>query len=94
MPPDVRVQMIADGEIDILIIDGLRPHEHNLSHLSIDEAVVQARLLKPRKTYIIGMSHESDYHKTNAKLRKLKDAQVDPIDVELCFDGLKFPLPE
>ncbi len=68
--------------LDILILDALRPTPHP-THLSLDEAVAIAQRLQPRKTYFTHCSCHVDYATVNASL---------PPGIEVGFDGLRIPL--
>ncbi len=64
--------------IEYLALDGLRYRKHR-THLSVGEAVDVAARLRPRKTYLIHMTHDVDHDEGNASL---------PDSVELAYDGL------
>ncbi len=66
-------------DVDVLIIDGLRPQEHP-THLSIGEAIEVSRELAARKTYLTHLTHHVDHATWSRKL---------PEGVELAYDGLK-----
>ncbi|MFI3291584.1 MAG: MBL fold metallo-hydrolase [Opitutales bacterium] len=69
-------------DIDVLIIDGLRPQKHP-SHLSIYEAVEYAQQLGAKKTYITHTTHLIDYDTWQAQL---------PENVYLAYDNLQISL--
>jgi phosphoribosyl 1,2-cyclic phosphate phosphodiesterase len=66
-------------EVDILVIDGLRPQEHP-THLTIDEAIETSRALKAGQTYLTHLTHYVDHETWSRKL---------PENVELAYDGLR-----
>lgn len=68
--------------LDVLILDALRPKPH-VTHFGLDEAIQVAQRIGARRTYFTHMSHELDYHPTNAML---------PDGMELAYDGLRIPL--
>jgi len=70
-----------DG-LDVLVLDGLRNRPH-ATHFSLDEAVVVAERLRPRRTFFTHVSHELDYDETNRKL---------PPGMELAYDGQRILL--
>ena len=68
---------MAQG-VDLLILDGLRPNEHP-SHLSIPEAVEEARNLGMPHTYLTHMCYLADHNTVEATL---------PENIRLAYDGL------
>ncbi len=69
--------------LDTLVLDALRDRPHP-THFSLDEAIVVAEQLKPRRTVFTHMSHELDYDTVNARL---------PQSMELGYDGMQLRLP-
>ncbi|MEO5907284.1 MAG: MBL fold metallo-hydrolase [Saprospiraceae bacterium] len=69
--------------LDLLILNALRfePHE---SHLNISEAVALVEELKPRRTFLTHISHDTGMH-TDAE-------SILPQGVHLGYDGLKIKL--
>lgn len=78
--PDSSWPLLED--LDLLILDALRPKPHP-THFSLDQAVEVAERLRPRRTALTHLSHLVDHAKTNENL---------PIGVELAFDGMTFEL--
>jgi phosphoribosyl 1,2-cyclic phosphate phosphodiesterase len=74
---------IARG-VEVLVIDGLRPHEHP-THFSIPEALAVAERLGAKKTYLTHLTHHVDHAIWSTKL---------PEGVELAYDGLKVRVGE
>lgn len=72
---------IAEG-VDLLILDGLRPQEHP-THLSIPEAVEEARTLGMPRTWLTHMCHLADHDTAEATL---------PENIRLAYDGLTVEL--
>jgi phosphoribosyl 1,2-cyclic phosphate phosphodiesterase len=64
--------------LDILVLNALRERPHP-THLSLQEAVEVAQELKPRKTYLVHLSHELGHEDATRLL---------PDGVEVAFDGL------
>jgi phosphoribosyl 1,2-cyclic phosphodiesterase len=89
MPEDTQRQIIADGPVDILIIDALHPKEKNSSHNSMLESIIEARIFEAKKVYFVGMSHTFDYDLVNSELRKARRADPTHPDCELAYDTLK-----
>ncbi|NQW16146.1 MAG: MBL fold metallo-hydrolase [Chloroflexi bacterium] len=82
--PDSTAKLIEGS--DILVMDALRATPHR-SHFNIEQAIEQIRRFRPRKAYLVDMTHDSDHEKTNAELAKLKTSEG--LDIELAYDGLK-----
>jgi phosphoribosyl 1,2-cyclic phosphate phosphodiesterase len=64
--------------LDILVLNALRERPHP-THLSLQEAVDVAKELKPRKTYLVHLSHELGHEEATRLL---------PDEVEVAFDEL------
>ena len=69
-------------EVDLLIIDGLRPSPHP-THLSIPEAVQAAQELGAKQTYLTHLTHFVDHDKVSTEL---------PPNIKLSYDGLRVSL--
>lgn len=65
--------------IDILIVNALRHTEH-ISHQTLEKALDLVKLVNPKKTYFIHMSHHMGLHEIESK--KL------PENVFFAYDGL------
>ena len=65
------------GDLDLLVIDGLRPRPHP-THFSIPEAVEVARELRPKLTLLTHLTHEVERDVVGPEL---------PPGVELAYDG-------
>lgn len=74
--------MLLAKDVDILIIDGLRPQKHP-SHLSIYEAIEYAKTLGAKKTYITHTTHLIDYETWQAQL---------PQNIYLAYDNLQISI--
>jgi len=70
-----------DG-LDVLILDALR-HKPHVTHLSLEQAIMISRRLRPKRTVFVHMSHDLGYAATNAAL---------PPGMELGFDGMRIEL--
>ena len=75
IPPESLAKL---HDLDLLVIDGLRPRPHP-THFSIDEAVEVATLLRPRRTLLTHMNHNVEYTRESADL---------PDGVSLAYDGM------
>jgi len=74
--PDDSLEKLAG--LDCLVIDGLR-HRPHPAHYSLTEATAVSRQLKPRRTYLIHMSHDVEHQEASRFL---------PDGVALAYDGL------
>lgn len=68
--------------LDVLILDALRPAPHP-THFSLDEALGVVERLQPKQTYFTHISCRLDHAETNARL---------PSHIQLAYDGLRVPL--
>jgi phosphoribosyl 1,2-cyclic phosphate phosphodiesterase len=69
-------------EVDILVIDSLRPQPHP-THLSVGEALAVIRDCQPGEAWLTHLGHENDHHSLDAGL---------PAGVHVAWDGLQLPL--
>ena len=76
--------------ISLLVLDALLIGGSNPVHASLGESIGLARRLRPRRTLLVGMSHEMEHVATNARLRVLLAAEA--LDVQLARDGQRVPL--
>ncbi|TJZ74759.1 MBL fold metallo-hydrolase [Chitiniphilus eburneus] len=65
--------------LDVLILDCLREREHP-THLSVAQSLALARRIGARRTVLIHMTHELEYHALGARL---------PPGVEVGYDGMR-----
>jgi phosphoribosyl 1,2-cyclic phosphate phosphodiesterase len=79
IPPE-SMELLAG--LDVLILDCLRRTPH-ATHFSLDEALIVARELAPRRTLLTHLSHDLEHAATSAEL---------PAGVELAYDGLRVAL--
>ncbi|MEP6937336.1 MAG: MBL fold metallo-hydrolase [Chthoniobacterales bacterium] len=77
--PDAVAREIAG--VEVLVIDGLRPHPHP-THLSVGQALEVAQRVRARETYLTHIAHE---------LSQAAEADLPP-RTHLAFDGLKLHL--
>ncbi len=64
--------------LEVLVLNCLRYKEHS-AHMNLEEALALIDELKPKKTYLIHMSHEFEHEKLSKEL---------PENVEPAYDGL------
>ncbi len=79
--PEASYEALHD--IDVLVLDALRPDPHP-THFSFDEAVTVARRIGARQTYFVHMTHNVPHAEANARL---------PDDIQLAYDGLTVDVP-
>jgi phosphoribosyl 1,2-cyclic phosphate phosphodiesterase len=75
--PESSYALLED--LDVLILDALRPRPHP-THLSLDQALEVMERLKVRRGYFTHIAHEVGHEETNARL---------PAHVRLAYDGLQ-----
>lgn len=70
------------GGLDVLVLNALRREPHP-THYTIAEAVEVAAALRPRRTYLVHMTHGVDHAADGAAL---------PPGVEFAYDGLELEI--
>jgi phosphoribosyl 1,2-cyclic phosphate phosphodiesterase len=75
--PDAAWSQLAD--LDVLVLNALR-HEPHPTHFTINQALAVIAELRPRRAYLVHMTHNVEHAATNAML---------PSGVELAYDGLE-----
>lgn len=84
--PDVKTipdsSRTALKDLDVLIIDALRPEPHP-THMSVDEALCASRELQPQRTLLTHLTHDLDFAPASASL---------PPATEFAYDGLTLRL--
>jgi len=78
--PETASEAATDAEV--LVLDALRWRPHP-THLTVDEAVVIAKRIATKRTFLTHLSHDLGHVSTEAKL---------PDDVRLAYDGLRLAL--
>lgn len=68
--------------LDILIIDALRPQGFHRSHFTLEQSLEVVRKYKPKKTFLTDITCNIEHQKLNSYLKKLN------LNVELAYDGL------
>ncbi len=76
----VEEELMKLQGLDVLVLNALRRESH-ISHFTLSEAIELVSVLKPKKAYLIHMSHQIGKH---------QDVQAElPENIELAFDGLQ-----
>ena len=68
---------------EVLVLNALR-HEKHPSHFTLQEAIAQINELKPKKAYLIHMSHQIGLHE--------EVEETLPENIRLAYDGLHLTL--
>jgi len=87
--PTETMDFLQSKPIDILIIDALFKTGSYNTHMSKDESLETARLLKPKQTMFTGLSDQWEYRKDNAELSRLQTTEG--LSVQLLRDGQVIP---
>ncbi len=74
--------MLLLGDLDAMILDGLRPQEHP-THFNIDQCIEQLAHIGARQSFITHLTHCSEHHDLQARLGDT---------VTVPWDGLKVVL--
>jgi phosphoribosyl 1,2-cyclic phosphate phosphodiesterase len=74
--PDTSLELLRD--LDALVLNALRERSHP-THLSISEAVEIIQAVRPRRAYLVHLSHETSH----AEVERLL-----PAEAEVAWDGL------
>ena len=70
-------------DLNVLVLDCLRKEPH-MSHFNLDQAIDLVNYLKPKKTFLIHISHLMGLHsKVNTEL---------PDNIHLSYDGLRLTI--
>jgi len=71
---------------ELLILDALRPKRTHGTHFTLEEAIDQARRLRPARTLLTDATHDIDHETVNIKLAKLQESEG--IDIQYAYDGM------
>jgi phosphoribosyl 1,2-cyclic phosphate phosphodiesterase len=74
--PDTSLELLRD--LDVLVLNALRERSHP-THLSISEAVEVIQSVRPRRSYLVHLSHETSHVQAQNLL---------PDGIEIAWDGL------
>lgn len=88
--PDETYEYIMENlpETDVLVLDCLNLTRFNPTHFNLKQSLEVVRRLKPKRTYLVGMSCDSflPHDEMNKELEALD------VDVQFAFDGLMLEL--
>lgn len=85
MPQQSLDKILEYGPITLLVVDCLSIYEHP-THYSLSQAVELAKIIKAKKTLLIGMSSSVDHEIQNEKLKELN--VTDGLNIQLAYDGM------
>ena len=86
--PDEILEQIAG--VDTLVIDALRTERTHRSHLTMEQAVDYAKIIRPRRTYLTDAAHGIHHYEMNARLR---DPEMnDGLDIQYAYDGMSIEI--
>ncbi|OQR90086.1 hypothetical protein ACHHYP_05816 [Achlya hypogyna] len=92
LPEQTLVFLLANPQpVDILVIDAIYLTDVHGAHLNLPQAMDIAKKLRPKKTYLLGMSHDFDYNVHNVSIHADMLREAD-LDVEMAYDGLRVAL--
>jgi len=91
IPPKV-LKCIKEWDIEILIIDTLHRTIKYPTHISLEQSLEIIEDLKPKKAYLIGVSHDIEHEETNKYLATMKKSKG--LDIQVAYDGLEISLEE
>jgi phosphoribosyl 1,2-cyclic phosphate phosphodiesterase len=74
IPPASLAQLYG---LDLLVLNALR-HQPHPTHFSLDQALEQIEVLRPRRALLVHMTHDMEHQAVNTAL---------PDHVRLAFDG-------
>eukprot|EP00903_Cladosiphon_okamuranus_P021122 g19403.t1 len=88
VPPESMEFLRRQGPMQLLVCDALTRSQSHPTHFSVEDSVVLAGQLKSRRTLLVGLGSDIEYHATNALLASREEASPDMPHVRLAHDGL------
>lgn len=79
--PEESMDLLRDAEV--LVLNALRERPHP-THLSLGEAIEVIEEVKPKRAFLVHLSHEVSHATASAQL---------PENVEIAYDGLEICIP-
>ena len=81
---DETADLIRGSEL--LILDALRSKRTHGTHFTLEEAIDQARRLRPARTLLTDATHDIDHETVNIQLAKLQESEG--INIQYAYDGM------
>ena len=81
---DETADLIRGSEL--LILDAFRPKRTHGTYFTLDEAIYQARRLRPARTLLTDATHDIDHETVNIQLAKLQESEG--INIQYAYDGM------
>lgn len=82
--PDETLALLQAARPQLLVLDCLREERPYRSHFILPESLAAVRAIAPARTYLVGMTHDTDHDEFEARLRTL----APELDIRLAHDGL------
>ncbi|KDO35399.1 hypothetical protein SPRG_00249 [Saprolegnia parasitica CBS 223.65] len=84
---DDAMAVLQAAPIDVLFIDALHPEQFHGTHMNLIQALETIAVLRPKQSYLTGMSHQFNYHSPPPMLAEFVAAKQ--LGVEMAYDGLR-----
>ncbi|OQR99827.1 hypothetical protein THRCLA_06368 [Thraustotheca clavata] len=84
---EVAMATLKEAPLDALFIDSLHPEHYHGTHMNLIQALETIEQLKPRQSFLTGMSHQFNYHSPPALLTEF--VKTKNISVEMAYDGMQ-----
>lgn len=78
--------------LDLLIVDCLFMDREHPTHFNFHQSMECVRSLRPKRTLLVGMSHDFDYDSINARLRTERETLCGGAEVMMARDGLSLDM--
>eukprot|EP00752_Nemacystus_decipiens_P001730 g1673.t1 len=88
VPPESMEFLQKQGPLQLLVCDALTRSQTHPTHFSVEDSVILAAQLKSRRTLLVGLGSDIEYHATNALLASREEESPDMPHVRLAYDGL------
>ncbi len=86
--PEEIIGKMAD--VDTLVLDALRTERTHGSHLTMEQAVEYAKIVRARRTFLTDAAHGIDHYAMNSRLR---DPQLnDGLYIQYAYDGMSIQI--